>query len=123
MRTLECQRGDTNRYSTPIVAPVAGVSTPVNLDTVAKIWFTVKREWDDADAAAVIQKTLGDGIVVSAPASAGIAVITISSAETAALSGLQRLVFDVQILESNGNVTTVDKGYFQIVRDATKATV
>lgn len=124
MTNLTGVRGDTNEYTLTITAPDAsGVSQPIDLDTVDQLWFTVKDDWDDPDVDAVFQKTLGSGIVVSSPASDGIAVVTLDPEDTEDLVGLQRLVYDVQMLESNGVLTTVSKGFYSLERDATRATV
>lgn len=123
MTDLEIRRGDTNEITLVVTAPDAnGVAQPVNL-TSCLLWFTIKRDWEDTDLSAVVIKTIGSGITVTAPPTAGLAVAKLDPVDTSALVGLQRLVYDVQLREADGTITTVASGYVQVTRDATRATV
>lgn len=79
---------------------------PVDL-TGASINFTAKRYLTDVSA--VFQHSTDDGhVVVSPPASAGVAVLTLDAADTADLvtSVAVKLYYDVQVTEADGTIST-----------------
>jgi hypothetical protein len=123
MTEIELTRGDTNEFTVTITAPDGdGVYQPLEIG-FSDLWFTLKYDWDDDDVDAIVQKTVGNGITVSSPTSAGIAVVRLEPEDTEDLIGPQRLVYDVQLKESDDTITTVASGYANLVRDATRATI
>lgn len=64
--------------------------------------FLVKQGLDDADADAVITKTVGTGITVAAPLT-GMATIDLSEADTADRAGM--FPWELQGVDANGRVT------------------
>jgi len=115
---LELPRGDTGRWN---------LAFSVNL-TGAKIWFTAKRAYTDADNAAVISlSTTTTGITIT-DAPNGAATLVIPPSATSALVTPPpptplTLVYDVQVKESDGTVTTVQWGKLNIRGDVTFSTV
>lgn len=117
---LDMIRGDTASFTAPVVRS----SAPLDV-TGAIFWFTAKKNHLDPDNAAIIRCSLGDGITVNAPASAGILTITIAAAKTAGIpSGPPLvLVWDLQMLEASGTVTTVANGTLTVYMDVTNAII
>jgi len=133
MAHLTAKKGDTipleiamNR-STPGELPhSAPITAPVDLSGSVKIWFTAKRSFADADDDAVIRLgTVNTGLagVTVTDALDGRARVVIPSEATDALeAGTVFLVYDVQLLELDGTLTTVDSGRLAIVDQVTAAT-
>jgi hypothetical protein len=94
--------------------------------TGSSMWFTVKYAYTDIDAAKILSKTVGNGItIVQAGGSGinGIVNISINPADTANVPEQQiTLVWDLQMKDTNGVVTTVDKGTLVVSPDVTQAT-
>ena len=103
----------------------------------SKLWLTVKRRTEDTDDQSVIQITEAGGLIVlngSTDVTSGNGVltvddendgditITLGEAETAALSPVKSLVYDVQVLTSAGNVTTLTEAAASVDADVTRAT-
>ncbi len=129
-------RGDTLTYLLQVLAnPVTravlsqaqGLPFPPGfapLDiTGGKLWFTLKRTYADPDRAAVAQlSSPGGGIVLTSPAS-GKATVTVPALVTANFpDGLTRLLYDVQLLDASGNVTTTEGGAYDVSPDVTRTT-
>lgn len=115
MVDLEVTRGDTESLQATVVDAV-GVA--INL-TGATIRFTVRAS--AADPIAVIAKDnagLG-GITVPSPAT-GIALIALTPANTRLLTN-GRWVYDVQVTEASGRVTTVVAGRIRAAAEVTVA--
>jgi hypothetical protein len=115
---LDLPRGDTGRWN---------LSFSVNL-TGAKVWFTAKRAWTDADSAAVIALSTDLGGITITDASAGTARLTIPPAATASLTtppppSPLTLLYDIQVKEADGSITTVQQGHLLVRADITRATV
>ena len=111
-------RGDTKA----ITLTIQRNNAAVNL-TGMTIWLTAKRKVSDLDAAAIFQKSTAGGIVVSSPATAGIAVATIAPADTSGLEDeILNLVCDVQVKDSGGTITTVSSFTLQVLPDVTRTT-
>ena len=118
MTMLEATRGDDETYELTILA---ADQQPVNL-TGAQLWFTAKRSHHHSDAEAIIRKTIGAGITV-VDAAAGRADVKVDAADTAGLPADQlQLVWDCQLKDASGQVSTVDSGRLVIVPDVTVAT-
>ena len=123
--TVTCQRGDTLTANLTALGSLVGRT---------KLWLTVKRSLDDADAAAVLQVlettgltilngaagTAGQGSVVVTDQATGALTLTVVPVASAQLApGSYR--YDVQILTASG-VTTKGTGVFRVVGDVTRAT-
>lgn len=111
MANLSIYRGDTVSFTSAVKR--SGVA--VNL-TGATLWFTAKRLISDIDANAVIAKTSGSGIVVLSAVD-GTYRVDLLPADTASLTKTTQLYYDVQLKESNGVVTTIDRGTLEIIAD------
>ena len=94
---------------------------PLNV-TGKTLYFTAKFKVQDADAAAVVKKSTGSGIVVT-DAPNGLATLTINPADTAALAekNTQRLVCDVA-LKDGANVYELDSGTLDVAGNVTQDT-
>lgn len=111
---LSIRRGDNRTFTHTITRSAGGVAAAVDL-TGATLSFTVKT--DAYTSTAVITKTIGSGITVSAPAT-GVAVTAILPANTSSLPpGTLDYVWELVLTEANGTVTTVDSGAFIISAD------
>lgn len=82
---------------------------PIDL-TGASVWFTVEH---------LFQKTIGDGIVVSAPLT-GVATISVSAADTSGVSARTTYRYDVQVRTALGKTKTPIMGTFIIRPDVTE---
>ena len=126
--SITAHRGDT------LSAALTNIGALTNY---SKIWFTVKRDYEDADSAAIIQieKTGGllyfNGAVAATAANGSITIddeptgdvtIALVAARTAELNP-GNYVYDIQILRSAGTaVSTLTYGDFIVESDVTKAT-
>jgi len=124
---ITCTRGDSLSASLTDVGALTGYS---------KVYFTVKRDHDDADAVSIIQieKTAGlkyiDGAAAVTSANGSITItdeatgditIALDEAETAKLdAGVY--YYDVQIVRTAGTVSTLTTGEFTVSADVTRAT-
>ena len=81
--------------------------------TDAALYTTVKQNLTDADAAAKIATAL----VVTAPATNGIATWTLLPASTQYMEGLY--FWDVQMVSATGVVTTLIRDVFEVLPDVT----
>lgn len=126
--TITAHRGDT------LSAALENIGALTNY---SKIWFTVKRDYADADSASIIQieKTGGllyiNGAAATTAANGSITIddeptgdvtIALVAARTAELNP-GNYVYDIQILRSSGTaVSTLTYGEFVVAADVTKAT-
>jgi hypothetical protein len=107
----------------------AGATVPVDLTLAGtKLWLTAKRSKTDADAAAVIAKTVGvaggpGGIAVDTPATTAknMARATVPAAETAALLETTHLAFEWQLEEPGGRVSSPDRGTLSLLGAVVRA--
>lgn len=124
---LSCTRGDTFTYT----------FSGLDLTGFTKVYFTVKKNYQDIDTASIIQvnnvagltylngaiatdSTQGSLVINS---SAGTAILTLSPILTSALIyKTDSYVFDLEIIKPT-KVTTPASGIFSIVRDVTRAIV
>ena len=90
-------------------------SDPIDL-TGATLWFTVKSAVADADADAVIQKKITD----HTDPTNGISTVVISPEDTENLP-IARYFYDFQLVDPNGNVSTVLEGTFKLKYDVTRS--
>ena len=125
--TITAHRGDT------LSAALENIGALTNY---SKLWFTVKRDYDDADSAAVIQiektggllylngaaGTTGNGSLTINDVASGDVTIVLNASETAKLSP-GNYQYDIQILRSAGTpVSTLTYGEFVVPADVTRAT-
>ena len=125
--TITAHRGDT------LSAALENIGALTNN---SKLWFTVKRDYDDADTAAVIQiektggllylngaaGTTGNGSLTINDVASGDVTIVLNASETAKLSP-GNYQYDIQILRSAGTpVSTLTYGEFVVPADVTRAT-
>jgi len=125
--TITAHRGDT------LSAALENIGALTNN---SKLWFTVKRDYDDADTAAVIQiektggllylngavGTAGNGSLTINDEATGDVTIVLNASETAKLSP-GNYQYDIQILRSAGTpVSTLTYGEFVVPADVTRAT-
>lgn len=93
----------------------------VNL-TGCSLWFTVKNAVTDTDAAAVFQLTSPASGITIASGPAGRFQITIAPAYTSGLPYVViPLVYDLQMKDVSGNVSTLISGALTVVPDVTRA--
>jgi hypothetical protein len=118
MTALSMTRGDRQSFT---VTLTDGAGAPLNL-TDLTVTFTAKRTRYDSDAAAVIQKSDGDGIVITTPAS-GVAVLTIEPEDTEELTNLRTLHWDIQVDDGSGDVRTPITGRLVILPDITRTRI
>ena len=125
--TITAHRGDT------LSAALENIGALTNY---SKLWFTVKRDYDDADSAAVVQiektggllfingavGTAGNGSLTINDVASGDVTIVLHASETAKLSP-GNYQYDIQILRSAGTpVSTLTYGEFVVPADVTRAT-
>lgn len=117
-------RGDSLSFAMALINPATGA--PLDL-TGAKIWFTAKNNYVDFDSLAVIALNTatasGNGaITILTPATSGNARVDINPIATRAQpDGAVKLVYDVQVKDASGFVTTVESGTLTIIPDVTRA--
>lgn len=119
MTDIEMTRGDSATFDVAVTRYNA--ATHVNdLVTPDKAWFTAKANARDSDDSAVVALNSEDQpeqVLITT----GSIRIKLDPEDTAEY--LQRwLVYDVQILESDGTITTIEKGKMQLSADVTLAT-
>lgn len=105
LKMLEIVKGDSVTYRLPFTQD--GVA--YDLSTVAGIWFTLKNSTGDADAAAVVQLSLGAGIEVY-DAEAGEANADFTYTQTNLLAVGRVYLYDVQIKTAAGQLFTALSG-------------
>jgi hypothetical protein len=99
-----------------VVTPDDG--TPFNI-TAMTLRFTAKRSRTDADAQAVITKTVtGSGITITG-GSAGKARILLAPGDTGSLGGSERLFYDVQLADGS-TVYTLVSGRLLVLADISR---
>lgn len=126
---ITCFRGDTFIYN----------FNDIDLTDYRKVYFTVKRNYQQTDAESTIQVDNERGLLYyngAASASPTYARINITSASTATLTleapvtaGLlyystnrPRYYYDFQVVYTSGVVTTLQCGEFTLTRDVTRYT-
>ena len=124
--TVTIHRGDSLSASITGLGDISGRS---------KLWFTVKDDRDDADSAAIIQIEETAGLVYLNGAAAGTAAngditvddeddgditITLDETETDDLTENSGLYYDVQMLDSSDDVTTLSDGPARVTLDVTR---
>ena len=115
---LEGIKGDTEFYD--FVAKRGANFIDLSGGNV-KIWFTAKREKDDLDVDAVISlNNVDDPTQISiTDAVGGEYYVRLEPADTANVDE-DSLVFDSQVREQDGRITTVTRGKLYLIRDITR---
>ena len=114
---LSLVRGDGRTYNLSVVDQNRAV-LPL---TAAKVWFTMKEKYADADAAASIQLDSSNSSEIEIyDAAGGKCYIKVKNAHTQNLTP-GSYVYDVQVKRSNGDIGTVLWGTFAILDDVTRA--
>ena len=118
MPQLTMYRGDSAQFT--IIVEQDGQA----VDLVgSKLWFTAKHQYANKDNEAVMQLTTdpGGGIVLSTTVR-GKALVTTSPLATRGFpDGDVALVYDVQMLDITGKITTVESGTLTVKPDVTRA--
>lgn len=109
-------RGDTAAWDFTVTEPDG---TAVDLTGASGIRFTAKDRASDADADAVITRTVGDGVTVT-NAAGGIVRVQLEAADTSALSAPLSLVYDLQLADASGGIYTVAAGRLEIKPDISR---
>lgn len=114
MTLLSMTRGDTGVFQ---VTLTDSAGDPLVL-TDRELTFTVKRRLSDSDDDALIQKTVGEGIVVSED-EPGVATITIDPVDTSGIANGPSLYWDIQV-QADDDVRTPLSGRLIVIPDATR---
>ncbi len=122
-KAREMFRGDTLDFDLdPVLDPVT--RAPKDL-TGSSIWFTAKNNYVDPDNQAVIALTLvptGNGATSILDALRGLAHVTVNPLATRAQpDGIVRLVYDVQLKDAAGKLSTLESGTLKIFPDVSRA--
>lgn len=118
----EMFRGDSLSFDLALTNAQNG--SPLNL-TDAKIWFTAKNNYVDPDnqAAIALDNAALGGITVTDVAR-GLARVDIAPIKTRSFpDGPVRVVYDVQVKDAAGFVTTVESGTLTVYPDVSRAIV
>jgi hypothetical protein len=111
-------RGDSKTIITPL-ADAAG--DPIDL-TDCTVWFTAKAAYTDTDEAATFQKSTADGITVI-DEDTGVIQVDIEPEDTEDLDGVRtRLLYDIQVKDGDGKVSTAQSGKLVVYPDVTIST-
>jgi hypothetical protein len=111
---IEAIRGDGETY----LLTLTEEDEPLDL-TDAEMWMTAKRHIGDADADAIFQKTVGDGITITDDAG-GLATVVLAPGDTSDLAARTiRLVYDIQVKLTSGRIVTPLKGRLTVNPDVT----
>lgn len=116
---IEAIKGDTEYYD----LAAKRVNGPINLEGAnVKAWFSAKRTKEDADGSAVIALNSVDHPtqIVFTDKPAGLFYVQLLPANTVAIEE-DSLVYDVQVREQDGRVTTVAKGDLHLIQDITQS--
>jgi hypothetical protein len=120
MTDLSITRGDSRTFR---LTSVDFDGSPTDFTTYNRVWFTVKRALTDADSAAIVAKTLLNGITILSTDHSKLDVV-IEPGDTSILTivGAQLVLFyDLQTQDSFGNINTPQSGSFTITADITRA--
>lgn len=114
-------RRDSASWTLTVIFPLNAISQ--NLNTYS-VYLTAKYAFTDPDGAAAFVLHKGNGRVLIDGTSQNVAHISITPADTTAIScppplNQTKLVYDVQIEGSDSKVYTVVRGTITVVADAT----
>ena len=112
---FEMWRGDTEVFDAAVT--VSGVAIDI---TGCSLRFTAKRNLNDTDAEAIFQITTAGGGIVITNGPAGLAEITVASADTAPVTQAIKCYCDLQLVDTFSNVSTTTTGTLTIKLDVTE---
>ena len=110
-----------------------------DLSDYSKVYFTVKRKYDDTDADAIIMMEATEGLTVLngtaisgtgtypdcsltvAAGTGGDITIVLSEEVTSALEARETWVYDIQMIKTDGTVHTLGYGKVTVNKDVTQA--
>lgn len=118
---IEAIKGDTEYYD----LAAKRTNGPIDLTGASvKAWFTAKKTVDDLDVNAVIALNSTDDPtqVVFTNRPLGEFFVQLVPADTVAIEE-ESLVYDVQVREQDGRITTVSRGDLHLKQDITRAVV
>ncbi len=102
-------------------APPGNVAHPI---TGYTMWFTAKWYYTDPDNRAVSQLTNATAAITFTEATTGKALVTMPALATRAFpDGPVTLVYDVQVMDTDGNISTTEAGTILVTPDCTRAIV
>ena len=118
MADLEMYRGDTAPF---IGAAVNGDGNPRDI-TTDTLFFTAKTDISDTDLEAVIALETGSGIEAT-DAVEGLFLVTIPPSATTSLVITEPVVlqYDIQLVDEDDNVYTMDRGTLTVIPDVTRS--
>src|SRR5215831_777731 len=117
MTDLKLMRGDDETLQIYVYRhnESTGLDDPI---TAEKAWFTAKRNTRDPDSDAIIALDSAN-MPGKVQISSGKVLVNIDPADTA--SCLDRLLlYDLQIRETSGTISTVERGFIQLIGDVTR---
>jgi len=116
---IEAVKGDTEYYDLAAIRSNLPISL-VGLNV--KAWFTAKRTKEDLDANALISLNSADDPtqIVFTDRPGGLFFVQLVPADTVNIDE-DYLVYDVQVREQDGRVTTVARGKLYLVQDITRS--
>jgi hypothetical protein len=114
MTALTMTRGDTAYLDITITHPNPGAT----LDGCT-LKFTAKREFTDAQDAAVIKKDTSDGITVTGDLTATVKILPADTSDLEADTVV--LQYDVELTDATPDTFTVDSGTLTVNPDVTTA--
>lgn len=118
LRRLSLTRGDTQTYTLQFNGSTAGTSGSAYDITGWTVYFTLKTDYNLADSAASLQKTVGTH---GTAGTNGIATINLAASDTVNLSPGEYF-FDIAVKTAANEIYTVMKGMFDLEFDVTRAT-
>lgn len=117
LRRLNLTRGDTQTYTLQFNGSTAGTSGSAYDITGWTVYFTLKTDYNLADSAASLQKTVA--CTNGTSATNGIATIPIAASDTVNLSPGEYF-FDIAVKTAANETYTVMKGMFDLEFDVTR---
>jgi hypothetical protein len=84
-------------------------------------WFTIKKDNANPDDAAIMQKTIGNGIEII-DAEVGKILVTVNPSDRALVSLGRVYNWDLQLKDAAGRIKTPRKGTVEFTSDSTHAT-
>ncbi len=91
-----------------------------DLTGVLQVRFTAKRRASDLDADAVISKTVGAGVTITAPATSGYVEVALVPGDTSGEESAVTLVWDLQVTGAGGDPHTVAFGTLLVQPDISR---
>lgn len=115
----EMFRGDSLSFDLALIDPRTG--GPLDL-TGAKIWFTAKNNYVDPDNQAVIALATDTSGVLITDAPRGLARVDVPPLATRSFpDGIVQVVYDVQLKDATGFITTVESGTLKVYPDVSRS--